>query len=482
VRRSLAIGIAATLFAPGAAGADTVMLGRGVAPMVAANQAGEAVAAWQRPRAAHGQLIAAVRSRRGKWSPGRTIGTTGASHQQWWFQSPMDVAIDGRGNAVVVWTRRLSGRRERVAIVAVTYRSRGGWSDPHVLARVRTPDDGLSTAPGGVRPRPRVALDAAGSGVATWARVLSADPDGLRPSDPRYVVEAATLGAGGVWTAPQTLGHTDSRPSLDVTAAGDALVAWQTGTLSRHGDWLSIELVVAEKPTGGTWSPPRVIMSHQADPGHGSPAAMYHVAAVLEPQSGRATASWTEANELNTGYTLEAATRAPGGPWPLPVTVEPTMSYLSPVSLVADERGEVNAVWQTRPDPDRIDEELRAATCDANGRWSAPTTIARTSAGPPFRHMSFLHAATSPSGQLFVLVRREDEHPTQGRQRSTLLAFTRTADHVWSKRQIVARSRWSAGRVSVTGDLATTNRGRALVIWSASTDRAHSVRITAVAQ
>ena len=117
-------------------------------------------------------------------------------------------------------------------------------------------------------------------------------------------------------------------PSVDVAAAGDAVVAWHTGTLSRHGNSLTRELLAAQKPAGGIWSPPEAITSHRVDPVLGPPALLFNVGVVLEPASGRVTASWTEEipGPGDEGWRLLAATRAPGGPWQAPVTVDPPVA------------------------------------------------------------------------------------------------------------------------------------------------------------
>ena len=482
--RSAAIVLAAVISFPAAAGAvsveNAVVLGRGVAPTVAANEAGAAVAVWQRPHS--GLLIAAVRSRRGTWSTGQIIGRTGAAQRRW-RHSTVDVAIDPSGNSVVVWTRRRRGWPERVHIVAVTYRRPDGWSSPHLLTRVRSPHNDMSTGPGG-HPRPSVGLDATGGGVAAWARLTPVDPVAFGPGDTRFVIEAVILGADGAWSTPRTLGETYSPPSLAVGAAGDAVVAWHTGTLSPDDYWLTRELMVARKSADGTWSQPEVIMSHAFDPTQsGSPAAMSHVRVVLEPLSEHVTASWTEAKlgPGDEGYRLRVATLVPGVSWPAPHTLDARMDTRGPVFLGADRRGEVDAVWLTEPHVDRNDQALRAAAREADGRWSAPATIARATAGIPYHHMSLLHAVTTPSGQLVVLVSRNDQSPTQpSRSRSTIQAYTRTPDHVWSGPHMLASApRNSQFRLS-TGHLAPAEKGRALAIWSSDSGRVHRVRIAAV--
>jgi len=475
VRRFIRCVGAAAVAAPGSAGAaefgDAVVLGPGVNPKIAVGQAGEAVAVWQRPRRAPGVLVAAVRSWDGTWSAPRTIGTIGPADIA--RSTSMDVAVDGQGNAVVVWSqiRRVLPRRESVMTVRRT--REGHWSAPRPLATFSSPSPDVDLGTAGRGLRPRVALDANGAGVAVWARLAGPEQPRVNPGDMRYVVDAAVMGADGRWSPPQTLGLTFSRPALDVTRAGDAAVLWTTLTVNEAGAHTSTELLAATRRVGGAWSPPELVVGDQAQPvdDYLSPPDNFTSVQGAIERDGGLTAIWKRGAGDNE---LQVASRAGAGPWSAPVTLDHRVDFSAPTLLGAANSGQVHAVWLGEPEQDSNDAVLRAATRDANGLWSAPTAaFGRSSTVWTY----LAHTAMSASGRVLALVVREQTgNGPPPYPRSHVEAYVRTPDGVWSHRHVLRHPKpQPRSCASAFAALADDDRGAA--IWTCDAGTGHPTKV-----
>jgi hypothetical protein len=466
LRHVAAVAFAVSLAWTGTANAampDATVIGRGVNPRIAVNNAGVAIAVWQRRLRSAGLLVAAVRSSSGRWSSHRTIGTTGSPRLFERRRTPMDVAIDDDGNVVVVWTRMRAAVPERANLMTARRPAGGRWSAPRVLARVRSPSQDVSLGPGGTRLRAQVRLDASGRGVAVWARLVDQGrPD---PATAQYVVEAATMGADGVWGLPQILGGTHTHPALDVTRGGDAVVAWSSGTVdARLHAWLTRAVLVAERPVGGQWSVPEVVVADQATQGQDlePPDVLFDAKAVLE-RDGRVSMSWRRSRGVF--LELQAATDTGAAGWSAPVTLEESVEFSDSAFLGADSRGEVNAIWVGELGQDTNDVELRAATRDALGNWSVPKVLARAIASYPSQYITLTGAGVSAEGQVVALLARSVQGSPE-RTRSSLRAYVRTPDHTWLRPKVLYRAGWRAARPCVSADLAVADQSHAVAVWS----------------
>jgi hypothetical protein len=241
---------------------------------VATDRAGGAIAVWLRGTT----VEASTRAAGGPWiTPVPLSGAGAVAH------SPR-VAMDARGDGLVVWTEDRAGgavvrRRTRVSgggFSAAADLSGGGTSDhPRAASNVdiamndsgaavvvwqRTTDtDGQNTIQAAVRESvdeefsvpeplndpmaegsvPRVAIDAAGDAIAVW--------QGLR-------VSAATRPAGGAWSAPEDLRDVlhDNNPVVAMQPSGTAIVVWQ----GNRDPLLSSARAVAGDFASATWSTP----------------------------------------------------------------------------------------------------------------------------------------------------------------------------------------------------------------------------------
>lgn len=186
-------------------------------PRVAMNARGDALVAWQ-INAGHGCPIGASFYRAGEgWSRPRTISGADTFCES----ENHHVAIDERGDAIVVWFVQ---RHRPLFIEEASRDAEGRWSARHVLAKAR-----------GVE-RPEVCMDARGDTIVGWA-------------DERHVW-TRTRPASGRWAAAQMVTKSGGfLPSLAVDKRGDALLAWS----SRTG------ITAAARPAGHTrWRLSRV--------------------------------------------------------------------------------------------------------------------------------------------------------------------------------------------------------------------------------
>ncbi len=131
---------------------------------VVLNGLGEAAAAW--PNGAPADMVA-TRSPDGTWTPAVKLSTTP--------DGPIDVAIDGAGNALAIFGQMdVSGSNVTATLYTSKHPAGGTWSTPAVLS-----------VPGDAAASPHVAADAAGTSVVSWldtttrtVNVLTSPPGG----------------------------------------------------------------------------------------------------------------------------------------------------------------------------------------------------------------------------------------------------------------------------------------------------------------
>ncbi|HEY0279594.1 MAG TPA: hypothetical protein VGC32_15120 [Solirubrobacterales bacterium] len=179
-------------------------------PRVAVDRRGDAVAVWQRRSGKSHKFVieAATRLAAGAWSvPTRLSGDARSAFVP-------RVAVDARGDAVVVWERNGGKKIGRRVIEAATRPSGGSWTHPPTLLSAATEDAS----------NPQVAVDPRGDAVAVWERT--------RGKTERSIVEAATHPAGGDWSdsltrlSGDTARETELLPQVAVDACGDAVAVW----------------------------------------------------------------------------------------------------------------------------------------------------------------------------------------------------------------------------------------------------------------
>lgn len=225
------------------------------------------------------------------------------------------------------------------------------------------------SATGGSSQAPAVEVDPQGNATALWSRY-----DGTQ-----WVVQASARPAGGTWSAPVDLGAGRSvyKPQLAVDPAGNLTAVW------RRSDGTGSVVQAASQPFGGTWTAP---VELSVDAGVDTmPRPEYPQVAV--DGAGVATAIWSRYD--GSKYTVQAATRAPGGTWTTPVDVSvPGQSARNP-QLAVDPGGNATTVWLA----DGPEGLVQSAARPAGGTWSAPVALSA-----PGLRVSNPQVAVDPSG------------------------------------------------------------------------------------
>jgi hypothetical protein len=333
--------------------------GIALAPEVALNGFGGAVAVWDRetgPDCATSPasltcihtVETAYRSQSGAaWNSGHAIARPGVGARP-------QAAVNAGGDAALLWVHDIG--RDRVVQATLRRGSTGEFPNPNDLS-----DSVLE-----VRSH-HIALDDAGDAVAVWAQ---------RPVD-RFEVHAeirrASLGYWGVATL-LSHGEVNGGPALAVTPAGDAFVVWiENGVVeSVHGNISSatwdapVALTSAadaegdpvlavndsgDAVTGWQWrDQPKdpTIVQASFRPAHGSWGPVANLATVgrdfaQAPQvgvdaAGNAIALWTDDGGLRSDARLTTT-----GTWSKPIAL--TKAVVSDPQLAVDARGDAAAVW-----------------------------------------------------------------------------------------------------------------------------------------
>ena len=210
-----------TLSPPGVAGTTVAVDGRG-----------RVLVAWvQQP---HNAIRLATRRPGGRW---RTVTLGRSGH---FVEAAPRIAVNDRGDAVVVWRglRRIAGETTEATVAA--YRPAGRAFEP---ARP-IPDEGL-----GVRAQPQVALNAGGRAYAVWTARVDATQ-----------VLFSERGRTGAWSPALALGTPPaSAPVVAAGDRGDVAVAWRQADLDSEGNGVQAgDVAVTARPAGGAFLPPRV--------------------------------------------------------------------------------------------------------------------------------------------------------------------------------------------------------------------------------
>jgi hypothetical protein len=302
-----------------------------------------------------------------------------------------DVALDAQGDAVVVWTRFLSGSVRTGSTYAVEATSRrgaaGDWQTP---VRIGTQANAGGTPFLGV-PRPHVALDAHGNAFAIW--------QAPHPSGSIVVQSAVKPHDSDAWQAPATLSglsEDGELPQLAVDGAGDAVAVWQgsfgTGVLTR---------AAARAAGSNSWSAPATI-SASGDNFQPEVAVDSH---------GNAIAIWARSNSR--GYLIEAARRpAATGVWQLPAAVSTPDDNNGAPSVGLDPRGNALAVWVRPHDHGNV---IQAATREITPPAPPAPSLTGVRLSPrrfkQSHHATLVFALSRPASVTIDITRLPTERP-----------------------------------------------------------------------
>src|SRR3954452_22709261 len=329
----------------------------GIEPDVAVAPDGTAVAAWSAYRGSVPAVEVAFRA------PGSGFGTPVAvsSGQR---SLGVQAGIDSSDRAVVLFTLIDGSNRRRAYAVTGT---RTGLGSPTVLSP-STQDAALAdlaVGSGGRAvvawpgtssdPNARgagVAIDAVrftpgggwspaqvvGTGTALWNAAVGVDTAGdavvawtSGTSTAQTQVRVATAGPSGAWSASRTVSGatgTFRTPDVALDGAGDAVLAWQTDLAS----WSSRIDAVTRRGASGAFSAPITISA-----GDGNPVLPRAAAA---PDGSIEVVSWVDAAAL----VARVTTTAPAQAFAAPMTLDHAQTSAA-VGVAAGSGGRATAAW-----------------------------------------------------------------------------------------------------------------------------------------
>ena len=355
---------------PLSAGFDVSAGGASVAGFdVAVNGYGDAVAVWTR-----GGVVQAATGQTGSRLAAPVDVSVGAG------ASALDVAIDDTGAIVVVW---MQGGRIKTSSRPVL----GSFSPPADLSA-----QGLNVD------SPRVAANATGDTVALWRR-----------HTPGAVIQASVRAPGGAFSLPDDVsapGGSAETPQVAVDGRGDGLAVWRAlngtvweiraasqprgqgfdGGVSVSGLGKNVhspqvaaggagDAVVAwarEKP-GPPGSPDEIQAATRsaggsftapADVSGGTPGGPSTQPQVVMDPAGDAVVAWRRMTTMG-NPALQASTRPAGGTFSPVVDVSAPGAYVIDLHLAMDGAGDALAVWTAIP-PGGTEAAVQAGVYDAS--------------------------------------------------------------------------------------------------------------------
>ena len=410
----IAVALVATATAAGSGPASPVWLpaaelgsGRTWAPTVALDARGDAVLVWQDvlSRAILARYRAATASR---WSPPETLDPGTAE-----LVEPA-VALDSAGNSVAVWASA-SPRIDSVVWTATRSAQDGRWGRPVALSQR------------GATKGPWVVVDAAGNATAAWIRY---DADAYEDR-----LETRFRPAGGAWAAVNAIARTKAftmSARLAGNGGGSTLAAWYGADPANNGPYS----VGAVQGSRGAWGVPVTLASR----------VIYGLGAALG-EDGTAAVGWNTTDHGNS--ITKVAVRRSGAPaWGSPANVSFEDGQAGPPELAVDDQGTVAAVWGTDPDLEGSCLPIGSAA------WERPVSLSEPGYG------GGEVVASAKGGFLLVYARGS----------GGLKARTRPAGaSVWSAPVTIATGQRGSRTVAALDDA-----GDALAVWTGLTADGYS--------
>ncbi len=288
----------------------------GSEPQVAMNSAGQAVAVWRQEDGAGGFDIWVNRFDGAVWGVAETIDNTSMGAQM------PQVAIDGNGNALVVWVQEGVGVFGLLGYndIYVSRFDGMAWGAPEALDTINE-----------IANLPQVAFDSDGNAVVVWSQY-----SGSGGTDNIYAnrFDAATLS----WQGASLIEFDDTGratdPQIAFDGSGNALSVWRQ---SESNDFGSRTHIQANRFDGAglSWGAPVLIENDNTS------SAL--VPSLAMNSSGNAMAVWAFLNSA-TGNTLYAS-RFDGVSWDTPLKISNLGNVFDQPQVAVDASGNAVAVW-----------------------------------------------------------------------------------------------------------------------------------------
>lgn len=383
-------------------------LGDAELPAVAVDASGNAMAVWAELVGARRDVWASRYTPRSGWSTPELIEREPGN-----AESP-DVAIDAAGNAVAVWVQQ-DGTRYNVW---TNRHTSAGWG----LAQLLEADDRGDAA------SPRIATDATGRTLATWAQ-----SDGTR-----YNVWASLYTAASGWRSPQPLDPVGAYSANNVSSAfdanGNATVIWS------QGRWPQLHIWAARYTAQGSWEAPRLI-----DTGSTGAGVLPQIAANA---MGEAIAAW--AHWDGTRFSVWANRLTPASGWGTAQLAETSNAGdASNPQVILDASGVAWAIWRQS---DGSRDSIWANRLDPTGGWASPQRVETDNTG------------NAESPQIAA--------DTAGNTHAVWTQLDGTRHNIWANRHTTATG-WGSPQLLETQNLGDARdptlrvdaAGNALAVW-----------------
>jgi hypothetical protein len=285
------------------------------------------------------------------WQPAVELSEAGT------YNSDVEVAFDGAGDALAVW-RHTSGNE----FVQVAEKPAGGaWQPPVNLSSSSYPPES-----------PQIAVNPAGDAVVAWSAW-----DGSGKG-----VWAAVRSAGGAWQAPVEIsepGFNAERARVAIDPTGAAVVVWERWSGERFFPGAEGLVQAAKMTAAGAWGAPATLSA---------PSEEQFSPDVAFDSGGAATAVWQRYN--GSVGVIEADEMGPGGSWQGPIGLsEPAVNAIE-AHVAGDAQGGMVAIWARYNGSNWI---IQGSNRAAGGSWAPPADIS-----PPGRTALSPQLAVDASG------------------------------------------------------------------------------------
>ena len=282
-------------------------------PRVAIDAQGNAIVVWLRPEGGQNHLRARRFTPQGGWSTPTPIedGLGEAGDPQ--------IAMDGAGNAIVVFWQHQGGRTD---IVAVRYVNGAQWGTP---AAIETDSTGDASAP-------QIAMDAAGNAVVVWAWAgASGPPFSFNIWANRYTAGSGWGSAGPIDSPNASTANPNPHVALD--GVGNAIAVWHRPDGSWDSIWSSRYVA------GSGWGAPGLIETDNTNSAR--------EARVAFDANGNAMAVWIQSDGVRNNVLANHYTAGVG--WGSAVLIETDNAGPAMEARIAfDPSGNATAVWSHR--------------------------------------------------------------------------------------------------------------------------------------
>ncbi|GEM_PF-1169816 len=297
---------------PGVGWGDAVLLesrddGHAVSPRVAMNPSGEVLVVWIQTDGIANSVWAKRFTPDGGWEPEELIETQAGE-----AKAP-DIAMDSKGNAIVVWQQNNAGRWE---IWANHYRPKAsfGWGSARRL------DKGSGDAT-----RPRIAMDGEGNAMVVWQQPNNGTPDIMAR---RYEAGASSWGEIS-FVENETL-EESSRPQVAMDDAGNAIAVWF------HWDGWNVRPWANRYTPGDGWGT-------AADIGPDEGRIINQIRVAMNA-AGEAMVVW--GHEVDSRSDIWANRYSPDSGWGKPQRIETNAGGAGYAQVVVDAAGNALVVWR----------------------------------------------------------------------------------------------------------------------------------------